>query len=83
MAETTLITGKYQITLPKQVREALGAGVGDRLTFVKGDDELWRILVVPKDPVKVLRLAGKALTPADFTKLHREYETEAEDAHRD
>jgi AbrB family looped-hinge helix DNA binding protein len=83
MAETTLITSKYQVTLPKRVRKALGAGVGDRLTFVKGDDGLWRILVVPKDPVKALRLAGKALTPADFTKLHQEYEREGEDTHRD
>lgn len=83
MAETTLITGKYQVTLPKRVREALGAGVGDRLTFVKGDDGLWRILVVPKDPIKALRVAGRALTPADFTKLHQEYEQGAEDAHRD
>ena len=83
MAETTLITGKYQITLPKRVRQALGADVGDRLTFVKGDDGLWRILVVPKDPVKALRLAGKALAPADLARLHQEYERETEDAQRD
>jgi AbrB family looped-hinge helix DNA binding protein len=83
MAETTLITGKYQVTLPKRVREALGAGIGDRLTFVKGEDGFWRILVVPKDPVKALRLAGRALTPADFARLHQEYERESEDAYRD
>jgi hypothetical protein len=53
------------------------------LTFVKGDDGLWRILVVPKDPVKALRLAGRALASADFAKLHQEYEREAQDAHRD
>lgn len=83
MAETTLITGKYQVTLPKRVREALGAGVGDRLTFVKGEDGLWRILMVPKDPIKALRLAGRGLTAADVTRLHHEYERESEDAHRD
>jgi len=39
--------------------------------------------VVPKDPVKALRLAGKALAPADLARLHQEYERETEDAHRD
>ncbi len=83
MRHTTRITGKYQITLPKRVREELRAGVGDRLAFVRGDDGVWRILVVPKDPIAALRLAGKALPPADFARLHQAYEREAEDAHRD
>ena len=83
MSQTTRITGKYQVTLPKRVREELGAGVGDRLAFVRGEDGFWRILVVPKDPIAALRLAGRALAPADFAKLHREYEREAGDAHRD
>ena len=82
MRYTTRITGKYQITLPKRVREELRAGVGDRLAFVQGDDGVWRILVVPKDPIATLRLAGKALPPADFARLHQAYEREGEDAHR-
>ena len=83
MRATTRITGKYQVTLPKRVREELRAGVGDRLAFVKGEDGFWRVLVVPKDPIAALRLAGKALARADLGSLHREYEREGEDAHRD
>ena len=83
MEPTTRITGKYQVTLPKRVREELRAGVGDRLAFVRGEDGFWRILVIPKDPLAALRLAGRALATADVTKLHRQYEREAEDAHRD
>jgi AbrB family looped-hinge helix DNA binding protein len=83
MAHTTRITGKYQLTLPKQVRDDLRAGVGDRLVFVRGEDGFWRILVVPKDPIAALRLAGKALSPSDFARLHQAYEREVEDAQRD
>jgi len=81
--ETSLITGKYQITLPKRVRKALGAEVGDRLTFVREEDGAWRILMIPGDPLKALRLAGKGLTPANVSALHAEYEREAADGHRD
>ena len=33
------ITSKGQITVPKEVREALGVGTGDRLRFVVGDGQ--------------------------------------------
>jgi AbrB family looped-hinge helix DNA binding protein len=83
MRQTTRITGKYQITLPKRVREELRAKVGDRLLFVRGEDGSWRVVVVPKDPVAALRLAGRGLRPADFRELHAQYEQEGEDAYRD
>ena len=82
MTETTLITAKYQVTLPKRVRQALGAGVGDRLAFVKGEDGFWHVLAIPKDPVKALRMAGKGLGPANLAKLRKEYERTGEDTHR-
>ena len=78
MRHTTRIAGKYRIILPKRVREDLRAGVGDRLLFMRGDDGVWRILGVPKDPIAALRLAGKALPPADFTEVHQAYEREVE-----
>ena len=33
------ITSKGQITVPKEVREALGVGTGDRLQFTVGDGQ--------------------------------------------
>lgn len=82
MSATSQITVKFQVTLPKEVREELGARVGDRLAFVKAEDGSWRVLVIPKNPIKALELAGKALTPGNFIKLHDEYERELEDAER-
>ena len=83
MSGTTRITAKFQVTLPKEVREQIGAKVGDRLAFVKGEDGSWRVLVIPKDPMKALRLAGNALTAGDFVELHERYEREAADEERD
>lgn len=83
MSGTTRITSKFQVTLPREVREQLGAQVGDRLAFVKGEDGSWRVLVIPKDPIKALRLAGKSLTAGHFVKLHERYERETADEERD
>jgi AbrB family looped-hinge helix DNA binding protein len=44
MAKTAKITSKGQITVPNEVRRALGVGVGDRLVFEERDGEM---LVVP------------------------------------
>ncbi len=47
MGEVVRVTRKFQITLPKRVREALGIRVGDRLEVdVEGD----RIVVRPLRP---------------------------------
>jgi AbrB family looped-hinge helix DNA binding protein len=36
----SVITGKFQVTLPKSVREFLGADNGDFLVFVKDHDTI-------------------------------------------
>jgi AbrB family looped-hinge helix DNA binding protein len=33
-----LVTKKYQVTIPKQIREALGIKAGDKVVFLKMDD---------------------------------------------
>lgn len=43
------ITGKYQLTLPKSVREFLGADNGDLIVFIRDHDEI----VVKRGTVKV------------------------------
>lgn len=58
------VTSKGQVTLPKQVRVALGVGAGDRLDFVRLDDGNYAIVparrsirslrgVIPKPPEPV------------------------------
>jgi antitoxin PrlF len=60
MASAT-ITSKGQLTLPKDVREAMGVGPGDRVEFVRMDDGHFAIL-----PAKlpVMRLKGIIPKPA-------------------
>ncbi len=43
MTSSTL-TSKCQLTLPKDVREALGVGPGDRVEFVRMDDGNYAVL---------------------------------------
>jgi antitoxin PrlF len=67
MAITTL-TSKGQITLPKEVREHLHLGKGDRLEFViRGDGE---VQVKPvagsyRELLGMLRRPGRRLPPAE------------------
>ncbi|MGI9028107.1 MAG: AbrB/MazE/SpoVT family DNA-binding domain-containing protein [Candidatus Saccharimonadales bacterium] len=35
------ITSKYQVTLPKQIREKIGIGKDDRVTFIEDGDRVY------------------------------------------
>ena len=74
MTAVTKITAKYQVTLPREVRQALKAKVGDLLVFVQQPDGSYRVQVVPPRLTDALKLAGRQLTPADFRKVHQEFE---------
>lgn len=60
MSEATL-TSKGQLTLPKEVRVALGVGPGDRVDFVRMDDGNFAVMPATM-PVK--RLKGILRKPA-------------------
>ena len=74
MSASTKITAKYQITLPREVRRALKAKVGDLLVFVQQADGSYRIQAVPSRLTDALRLAGSSLSPANFQRVHSEFE---------
>jgi bifunctional DNA-binding transcriptional regulator/antitoxin component of YhaV-PrlF toxin-antitoxin module len=80
MPAVTKITTKYQVTLPREVRQALQAKVGDLLVFVPQTDGSFRVQVVPPRLTDALRLAGQQLSPADFQQVHREFEEGWDDA---
>lgn len=82
MAAITKITAKYQVTLPREVRQALRAKVGDLLVFVPYPDGSFRIQAVPPRLTDALRLAGQQLSPDDFRRVHSEFEEEWDDAER-
>ena len=64
---TSAITSKGQTTLPKQVREALGVGAGDRVRYVILDNE---VRVLPVRPIGrlfgALKHDGPRVTPEDM-----------------
>jgi antitoxin PrlF len=51
---TATVTSKGQVTLPKQVRTALGVSAGDRLDFVRLEDGAYAI-VPASNSVRALR----------------------------
>jgi bifunctional DNA-binding transcriptional regulator/antitoxin component of YhaV-PrlF toxin-antitoxin module len=80
MPVATKITAKYQVTLPRAVRQALKAKVGDFLVFVEQADGSFRVQAVPPRLTQALRLAGKQLSPDDFRRAHKEFEEGWDDA---
>lgn len=74
MVSVSKITGKYQVTLPRDVREALQAKIGDVLVFVRHSDGTYRVQAVPPRLTDALRLAGRRLGRDDFRRVHREFE---------
>ena len=82
MSVVTKITAKYQITLPRAVRQALRAKVGDLLVFVPQADGSFRVQAVPPRLTEALRLAGQHLSPVDFQQVHNEFEEGWDDAAR-
>ena len=80
MPAVTKITTKYQVTLPREVRQALQAQVGDLLVFVPQTDGSFRVQLVPPRLTDALRLAGQQLSPTDFQQIHQEFEEGWDDA---
>ena len=73
MTEASVLSVKNQLTLPKKVREDIGAKRGDRIIFVKNEEGSWIILRLPNDPIKALRFLGKNLS-GTHREIHREFE---------
>ncbi len=82
MSAVTKITARYQVTLPREVRRALKARVGDLLVFVQQKDGSFRVQAVPPRLTDALRLAGTHLSSQDFRQVHREFEESWEDEQR-
>lgn len=82
MSAVTRITAKYQVTLPREIRHALKAKVGDLLVFVQQTDGSYRVQAVPPGLTDALRLAGSRLSRGDFRRVHREFEEGWEDERR-
>jgi AbrB family looped-hinge helix DNA binding protein len=68
---TATITSKGQITLPKEVREALGVGTGDRVEFVAEPDGVYRVTAATRDVKQLKGLVPKPPSPVTVEMMKR------------
>lgn len=54
MTETSTVTSKGQVTIPKRVRERLGIEPGQTVSFIVSDGEV-RLVPTADDPMEELR----------------------------
>ena len=68
---TATITSKGQITLPKEVREALGVGTGDRLEFVAEEKGVYKVIPATRDVKSLKGLISKPAKPVSVEDMNR------------
>lgn len=68
---TATITSKGQITIPKEVREALGVGSGDRVEFVAQEKGVYKVVAATRDVRHLKGLVGKPSKPVSLDAMQR------------
>jgi antitoxin PrlF len=63
---TATVTAKGQLTLPKDVRTALGVGPGDRVDFVQMDDGNYAVMAATQSVKKLKGLIPKPRKPVSL-----------------
>lgn len=68
---TATLTSKGQITIPKEVREALGIGTGDRVEFVAEEKGVYRVVAATRDVRHLKGVVGKPPKPVSVEDMKR------------
>jgi AbrB family looped-hinge helix DNA binding protein len=68
---TATITSKGQITIPKEVREALGVGTGDRVEFVAQERGVYQVIAATRDVRHLKGLVAKPAKPVSLDDMKR------------
>jgi antitoxin PrlF len=68
---TATITSKGQITLPKEVRDALGVAAGDRVEFVAEPTGAYKVVAVTRDVQHLKGLVTKPGKPVSVDAMNR------------
>ncbi len=63
---TATITAKGQLTLPKDIRTALGVGPGDRVDFVRMEDGNYAVMAATQSVKKLKGLIPKPRKPVSL-----------------
>jgi antitoxin PrlF len=68
---TATITSKGQITIPKEVREALGVDSGDRVEFVAQEKGVYKVVAATRDVSHLKGLVAKPPKPVTLDAMKR------------
>lgn len=66
---TATVTTKGQLTLPKDVRTALGVGPGDRVEFVQMEDGNYAVMAATQSVKKLKGLIPKPRKPVTLNDM--------------
>jgi len=65
------LTSKGQITIPKEVREALGVDTGDRVEFVAEEKGVYRVVAATRDVRHLKGIIDKPSKPVSVEEMNR------------
>jgi AbrB family looped-hinge helix DNA binding protein len=68
---TATVTTKGQITIPKEVRDAMGIEAGDRVEFVAEEKGVYRVVAATKDVRHLKGLVPKPAKPVSVEEMNR------------
>jgi len=68
---TATVTSKGQITIPKEVREGLGVGAGDRVEFVEEGKGAYRVVAATRDVRTLKGIIAKPARPVSVDDMNR------------
>ena len=68
---TATVTSKGQITIPKEVRDALGIANGDRVEFVAEEEGVYKVVAATKDVKHLKGLIPKPGKPVSPEAMNR------------
>jgi antitoxin PrlF len=68
---TATLTSKGQITLPKDVRERLGVGAGDKVEFIETAPGSFRLVAATRDVRHLRGIIPKLGRPVSIEEMNR------------
>lgn len=68
---TATVTSKGQITIPREVREALGVEAGDRVEFVAQEKGVYTVVAATRDVRHLKGMVAKPAKPVTLEDMKR------------
>jgi antitoxin PrlF len=68
---SAVLTSKGQITIPKQVREALGVATGDRVDFVETGKGVFEVVAASKDVRELKGMIDRPRQPVSVEDMRK------------